>query len=250
MQAIRKTSTAHRHDAMTTTRRDFSALRKDHPVFFWGMLFLSLLLLSGAAIIAVRIPAYVEAKKELNERMTAEERATRDRLLASQARRSEMAVALFQREMRLKALQEKKLHLAIILEDSALELRHGPATLRRAKIQIGPDSTIRAPGGQTWRFVRPVGERTIAEKETSPDYVVPEWVYLGRGEPVPTEEARTVEGGLGRYVIRLNDGTEIYSKPKEGPLADEVKPAAFMASERDLVAIFDAVRKDAPVYIY
>lgn len=234
---------------MTTIRRDFSALRKDHPVFFWGMVFLTLLFLSGTVIVAARIPAYVQAEKELNERMTAQERATRDRLLASEARRSEMAVALFQREMRLKALQEKKVHLAIVLEDSVLELRHGPATLRRAKIQIGPDSTIQAPG-QTWRFVRPVGERTIAEKETSPDYVVPEWVYIGRGEPVPPEEARTVEGGLGRYVIRLNDGTEIYSKPKAGPLAEAVKPAAFMASERDLVAIFDAVRKDAPVYIY
>ncbi|MDQ3388824.1 MAG: hypothetical protein M3483_04900, partial [Gemmatimonadota bacterium] len=70
------------------------------------------------------------------------------------------------------------------------------------------------------------------------------------GEAVPSEEDRQVPGGLGRYVLRLNDGTVIYSEPESGPLQGTVKPASFMARASDLAAIFEAVRKDTPVYIY
>jgi hypothetical protein len=75
-------------------------------------------------------------------------------------------------------------------------------------------------------------------------------VYVSRGQPVPAENERKVKGGLGAYVIRLDDGTEIYSQPQAGPLAETVKPGAFMTRSRDLAAIFDAVGEDTPVYIY
>jgi hypothetical protein len=159
-------------------------------------------------------------------------------------------VAVLRRDLRIRSLEEKKRHLAIVLEDSVLELRHGRATLRRAKLTIGPDSTIRAADGRTWRLVRPVGERKIAERQNTPTYTIPEWVYVSRGQPVPAEGERRVRGGLGTYVIRLDDGTEIYSQPTAGPLAETVKPGAFMARARDLAAIFDAVGEDTPVYIY
>jgi hypothetical protein len=235
---------------MTEPRRGISRLRHEHPVFFWGTAALMALLLAATTVVASRVPQYRREAADLNQRMTAAERATRDRILQSQADRSEMAVALLRRELRVKGLQEKGLHLAVSTEDSTLSLRHGQATLRAVPVRIGPDSVIRAPDGRTWRFVRALGQRTVRGKEASPVYTVPEWVYVGRGEPVPPEEARRVKGALGRYVLRLDDGTEIYSEPESGPLAGGVKPAAFMVRERDLQAIFDAVREDTPVFIY
>lgn len=235
---------------MTEPRRGFTTFRREHPVFFWGVVTLVLLFTAATVAVALRIPDYEAEAAALNQRMTEAERATRDRLLESRARRSELAVALLKRELRIRALEEKGVHLAISLEDSTLSLRHGKMTLRAVPIQIGPDSVIRAPDGRTWRFVRALGERRVVEKEHAPTYTVPEWVYVGRDEPVPSEEERKVKGGLGRYVIRLDDGTEIYSEPKTGPLAGEVKPAAFMAGERDLLTIFDALRVDTPVFIY
>jgi len=52
-------------------------------------------------------------------------------------------------------------------------------------------------------------------------------------------------------VARLRDefGYRIV-EPEAGPLAEGVKPGDFVASERDLRAIFDAVTADMPVYIY
>lgn len=219
-------------------------------MFFWGTLVLAGLFVAAAAAIAARVPGYRAETSQFNQQLTAAQKATRDSLLSHQQKRTQLAVAVLRRDMRIRSLDNSKRHLAIILEDSMLELRQGRATLRQARLTIGPDSTVRAPDGRTWRLIRPVGERKIADRQTSPTYTVPEWVYVSRGQPVPAEAERRVEGGLGRYVIRLNDGTEIYSKPASGPLSETVKPGAFMAGAGDLGAIFDAVGEDTPVYIY
>lgn len=221
-----------------------------HPVFFWGMLTLIALFAGATAVVASRVPRYQQEMAELNARMTAQERATRDRVLQSKAERSELALALLQREVRIKQLEQKRVHLAINTQDSTLSLMHGPATLRRVRVVVGPDSVVRAPDGRTWRFVSAMGERTLTEKQRNPVYTVPEWVYISRGEPVPSEEERRVPGGLGSYVLVLSDGTEIYSEPQTGPLKGTAKPGAFMVRGRDLVAMFDALRVDTPVYIY
>ncbi len=235
---------------MTEPRKGFSRLRHEHPVFFWGMAALILLFVAATGVVAARVPRYQREAEEVNREMTVAERATRDRILQSRATRSEMAIALLRRELRIKDLQQKGLHLALSTEDSTLSLRHGRATLRSAKVQMGPDSVVRAPDGRTWRFVRALGERRIREKEASPVLTVPDWVYVSRGEPVPPEAERRVEGGLGAYVIRLDDGTEIYTQPEAGPFAQGVKPASFVVRRRDMGAIFDAVRVDTPVFIY
>jgi hypothetical protein len=235
---------------MNEPRDPRGGLRREHPVFFWGTLAVLALFVAGAAAVAYRVPKYRAETAAFNAQLTEAQKATRDSLLANRERRTQLAVAMLRRDMRIRSLETSQRHLAIILEDSALELRQGRATLRRAKIDVGPDSTIAGPDGQSWRLVRPVGERRIADRQRNPTYTIPEWVYVGRGEAVPPEEARRVAGGLGAYVIRLNDGTEIYSKPSSGPLADAVKPGAFMARGGDLGAIFDAVGKDTPVYIY
>jgi hypothetical protein len=235
---------------MNDPRNRRGGLRREHPVFFWGTLSLLALFLGAAAAVANRVPQYRAETAAFNAQLTEAQKATRDSLLANQQRRTELAVAMLRRDMRIRSLENSRRHLAIIVEDSVLELRQGRATLRRAEIDIGPDSTIAGPNGESWRLVRPLGERRIEERQRNPTYTIPEWVYVSRGEPVPPESERRVAGGLGAYVIRLNDGTEIYSKPARGPLAEEVKPGAFMARGGDLGAIFDAVGKDTPVYIY
>lgn len=235
---------------MTDERSSLRRLRDDHPVFFWGMTALALLLLILTTVVAIRIPQYAEQMEMMDEQLDETERATRDRILESQTRRAELALALLQREMRLKALQEKSIHLAIDTDESTLSLRHGAATLREIPLQIGRDSVINAPDGRSWRFVRGLGERHVADKELNPTVVIPEWVYIGSGRAAPPEAERTIEGGNGRYVIELDDGSQIYSRPEEGPLATAPKPGSFMADEEELRTIFEALGADTPVYIY
>lgn len=235
---------------MADIRSSLHRLRTDHPVFFWGMASIAALLLVLTLAVGIRIPQYASQMAMMDRELDEAARETRDGILDSQTRRSELALALLQREMRLKALEENEVHLAIDTGDSTLSLRHGSATLRTIPLHIGGDSVIEGADGRTWRFVRGLGERHLREKAQSPTVTIPEWVYIGRGEPVPPEQERTIEGGGGTYVLRLDDETEIYSRPTVGPLATGVKPGSFMAEEDDLEAIFEALRVETPVYIY
>lgn len=235
---------------MNELKQNLRTVRREHPVFFWGAFAVIVLLVSGATVLGTRAFLYHQEATSLTERLTEAEKATRDRLLDSRARRSELALALLQRELRLKSLEEDEVHLALSIDDSTLALRHGAATLREVPVQVGPDSVVAAPDGRTWRFVRALGERHLAEMRQGAEYVVPEWVYVARGEAVPDEAERRVAQGLGRYVLVLDDGTEIYSTPESGPFAESVKPASFEVAEADLQAIFEALKRDTPVYIY
>jgi hypothetical protein len=232
----------------TAPRR--TAFRGEHPLFFWGIVGLISFFVIAAASLGVRTYRYNRQAEEIASRMTAEQRRTRAELMVHQRKRTQLALAVLERDMRIRSLETRQRHLAIVLKDSVLELRQGRATLRRAKLSIGPDSIVRAPDGRSWRFVRGVGERHIATLQQNPTITIPDWVYVSRGQPVPPESQRHVAGGMGAYVITLDDGTEIYSQPREGPLKDAVIPAGFMAQARDLAAIFDAVKEDTPVYIY
>ena len=236
---------------MREFRGDVKKIRREHPIFFWGMAVFVLILGIGTLVMAIRVPAYRTQAASLDGSMSETERATRDRILNSRARRSELAIALLQRELRLEALEENSLHLAISVEDSTLTLRHGPATLRETKVAIGRDTTITGAEGRTWRLVRPLGERHVQEKLENSSYTIPEWIYVARGEPVPPESERTLEGGAGDYLLRLDDGTEIHTRPDTGPFATGARPAAFIVEqEEDMAAIFEAISTDTPVYIY
>lgn len=235
---------------MTESTHSFARLRRDHPAFFWGTLATILLLLVASAAVAARVPRYRRDAVLLDGQMDQRERAIRDRILDARSQRATLAIALLRREMRLRSLQQNRLHLAIDTAKSTLALRHGGATLREIHVGIGRDSVIRAPDGRTWRFVRPIGERRLASKEAGSDAPIPEWVYVSRDQPVPPEAERRLEDGNGHYILHLDDGTEIYSRPHAGPLAGGVKPGDFVASEKDLGAIFGAVGEDTPVYIF
>lgn len=235
---------------MKFDRSTLTRLKRDHPIFFWGTIATLALLIVATVAVAVRVPVYMSQARAIDARMSETERAMRDRILQSQARRSELAVALLRRELRLRSMEQDQIHLALSVEDSTLFLRHGAATLREVPVTIGPDSVITAPDGRTWRLIRALGERHVVDKQTSPSYTIPEWVYIGSGQPVPPESAREVDGALGRYVLKLDDGTLIYSEPETGPFTDAVIPGSFQVPEREMRVMFDAVRTDMPIYIY
>jgi hypothetical protein len=214
------------------------------------MVLLGLLFVAAAGIIAARVPEYQQQAARLDRGMTEQEKQTRDGILNSTVKRSELALALLQRELRMKELQQKGLHIAVDTQDSVLFLRHDNATLRRVPVRIGPDSTVTASDGRTWRMVRALGERHVEDKETDGIFATPEWIYVARGEAVPSREKRVDAGALGKYTLLLDDGTAIYTPPSGGPFTASVKPAAFLVAEADMQPIFDAVGKDTPVFIY
>jgi hypothetical protein len=97
----------------TAPRR--TGFRAEHPVFFWGTVALIALLVIGAAAVGARIPRYNHEADEIASRMTAEQRRTRAELMEHRQKRTQLAVAVLQRDMRIKSLQTRQRHLAIVL---------------------------------------------------------------------------------------------------------------------------------------
>lgn len=182
----------------------------------------------------------------LRASMTDLERKRTDEIVSQDESRMRVAIALIRRQARM----EGSLHLAVSVDSSAMYLEREGALLREMPVHVGPERRVGiAP--DTVHLVPPRGVRTIARVLTASDaWEVPEWVYIDRGLPVPTE--RTVRGSLGAGAILLEGGTILYSMPTEGPLSDSayVMPGAVRARAEDLQAILPNLSAGMRVYFY
>ena len=92
--------------------------------------------------------------------------------------------------------------------------------------------------------------RVAAVLDGSYPWEVPAWVYLHRGQPVPAH--RRLPGALGPIAVLLDDGTALYSRPEQGPLADPayVLPGGVRVLATDLLAIRENLAPGLPVYFH
>jgi hypothetical protein len=178
--------------------------------------------------------------------MTATERQRADGLLAAAESRDALAQAL----VRQQASTDRKLNLGVSLEKGTMDLQREGAELRAMRVQVGPEVTVgQAPGAR--KITPPLGLRRVAAVvDESYPWQVPAWVYAQRGQPVPA--SRRVPGALGRIAVLLDDGTVVYSRPSQGPLADDafVLPGGIRADAADLEAIRENLTPGLPVYFF
>jgi hypothetical protein len=177
--------------------------------------------------------------------LTEVERARADAIIAATANRTQLQVALVQRDAQL----EDDLNLAVSLEKSRLYLQREGALLREIPVRIGPEKSIGDSPGAV-KLAAPRGRFTIARVAGATHrWRAPDWLMTDRGQPAG---AREFEGGLGPVAIILNGGTVIYSDPATGPLQDPeyVMPGAVRASTADLQAIAEVLEAGMPVYFY
>jgi hypothetical protein len=178
--------------------------------------------------------------------MTAHERERADALVASQAGRAELEQALVAQQ----AAKEKGLNLSVSLDDGTMDLQREGAQLREVRVQIGPEVTVgQAPGAR--KITPPLGRRQVAAVvDGSYAWEVPDWVWSQRGQPVPA--SRRIAGALGEIAVLLDDGTVIYSRPKNGPLADDsyVLPGGIRAGADDLQALRPNLTPGIAVYFH
>jgi hypothetical protein len=105
------------------------------------------LLVGASAVVLARGRRYAQEAAYYNARLSGDERALRDRILEARSRHAALGLALLRRELRIRSAERRQLHLAISLDSGYLDLRHGPVTVRRARIQVGPDTVVRTPDG-------------------------------------------------------------------------------------------------------
>lgn len=201
------------------------------------------LLVADAALFYQR-SQYRRASASARGAMTALEKQRADALIESKEARTALMLALVQQQ----ASSEGRLNLSISLDDSSMDLQQDGSQLRAMHVEIGPELLVGKEPGAI-KVTPPLGKRQVARVvDASYVWQAPAWLYTARGQGVP--EDRGVRGGLGQLAVLLDDGTALYSRPREGPLADAsyVLPGAVRVDAADLSAIRENLVPGTPVF--
>lgn len=153
------------------------------------------------------------------------------------------------REQLVGSLKSENFYLSVDTRARKLRFYYGDTVLRETGITIGETKKLES-NGRRWTFIPVKGTFPIEAKIVDYAWTIPEWVYALNGHPAPAQRP-TVQGGLGRYVLFLNDGYVIHTPPVEGSPLEGAKPGSYMIDETTMRAIWPRIHKNkTQVYIY
>jgi len=178
--------------------------------------------------------------------MTQAEHRRVEAIAASEVNRLAIAAELARRQ----ALGDTELHLAVDTANGLLYLERQGARLREMRVRLGREAAVGMPPDVVI-LAPPLGKRSVARVvDGSYRWAVPDWVYVDRGLPVPSD--RQLPGALGPLAIFLDSGAVLYSRPAVGPLSDAsyVLPGSIRAEASDFEAIRDNLEPGMPVYFH
>jgi hypothetical protein len=180
----------------------------------------------------------------------AELNQVRDELSRMDVTKVQLERELAARMEYLKTVDSAQFYLSVDTAKKKLTLRLGKDVVREADIEVGEGRTVKS-GTKSWTFLPVKGAFTITDKKNNYGWVVSEWAYAMRGEPLPAVRAN-IPNGLGAYVLFLPDGYLIQSPPPAtSPLAGRPKPGSIMIPEADLAAMWPRITPgQTRVYIF
>lgn len=139
----------------------------------------------------------------------------------------------------------------ISLEEHRLYVLDGERVVWSAKIGTGTGDQLEG-AGQRWDFSTPRGGFRIQLKEYDPVWILPEWVFVERGEPVPPIDSpkRRVEGELGAAALYLTEEIAIHGTDRPELLGDDISHGCIRMSNEDVLRLYEELEVGAPVIIH
>jgi hypothetical protein len=187
--------------------------------------------------------------ERLRQGMTALERQRADAVVAADAERSRLLMALLRQQLWQQALGDGGLHLVVSVDSSYAALDRGRARLRQFPVEIGPDRRV-GVAPDTVRVVAPRGMRRV-ERVLSGTvrWEPPAWLWADRGLAPPAE---TAPGWAGPIAVVTTGGVLLYTLPAIGPLADHgyLLPGAIRIAAADMRALRESLKPGMAVYFY
>lgn len=207
----------------------------------------------GIAATLDRRQRYNEEIGRLRAAMTEVERERTDALLAEEAHRFDVSLALLRRQARL----DGRLHLAVDVEAGNLVLQRDGAVLRTVDVEFGSQAPDTVDGGEAGNVSNgglagslpvstPLGTRTVERVIPQGDaYPLPSWMLAGHAWLPP--DARLESG-----VIVLAGGQLFYAEPASGPLAPPapVLPGSARIPAEDFAAMRESITPGMTVYFH
>ena len=159
--------------------------------------------------------------------------------------------SLAKTEFRSSRAAEDSLYLVVDTHTNQLFVRRGDFLLRTCAAATGSNRLLTG-GGQRWFFSTPRGIMTVRDKRVDPVWIMPDWAFVEKGDPVPARGAkeRLVPGHLGEYALILGGGIMIHGTTDNGSLGRNVSHGCIRLGKEDLRYVYQMTDIGTRVYIF
>ena len=139
----------------------------------------------------------------------------------------------------------------ISLEHNRLELVQDGRVVWSARIGTGTGEVLEG-AGQRWDFSTPPGHYRVQLKERDPVWVLPDWYFVERDEPLPAWDApeRRLEDELGDAAVYLTEEIAIHGTDSPQLLGGAISHGCIRMSNEDVMRLYREVEVGTPVIIH
>jgi hypothetical protein len=142
-------------------------------------------------------------------------------------------------------------HVRISLEEHRLYVMDGERVAWSAVVGTGTGEILAGPD-EVWEFSTPRGAFRVQAKERDPVWILPDWVFVKRGERIPPLESplRRVDGMLGDAALYIAPEIAIHGTDEPELLGSDVSHGCIRMSNHDIRRLYDEMDIGTPVIIY
>jgi hypothetical protein len=142
-------------------------------------------------------------------------------------------------------------HVRISLEEHRLYVMDGERVVWSAVVGNGTGEILAGPD-EVWEFSTPRGAFRIQAMERDPVWILPDWVFVKRGERIPPDESplQRVEGMLGDAALYIAPEIAINGTDAPELLGTDVSHGCIRVANDDVRRLYEEMDIGTPVIIY
>jgi len=142
-------------------------------------------------------------------------------------------------------------YVVISLQEHRLYLMEGDRVIWSALVGTGRGTRLEG-AGQRWDFSTPRGMFRIQRKEKDPVWIVPDWAFVMRNEPIPPWDSprRREVGMLGTSALYMEEQIAIHGTNNPELLGQPVSAGCIRMTNEDVRRLYHEVEVGTPVIIY
>ena len=142
-------------------------------------------------------------------------------------------------------------YIVISLRENRLHLMEQERVIWSTSVGTGTGTRLEG-AGQKWDFSTPRGMFRIQRKEKNPVWIVPDWAFVERGEPIPPIDSpkRREPGMLGTTAMYLGEGIAVHGTNRPELLGQNVSHGCIRMTNEAARQLYHEVEVGTPVIIY
>jgi hypothetical protein len=142
-------------------------------------------------------------------------------------------------------------YVVISLDEHRLSVMEGAWVIWSTAVGTGTGTRLEG-AGQKWDFSTPRGMFRVQAKEKDPVWIVPEWAFIERKQPIPPIDSpkRREVGMLGTSAIYLEEDIAVHGTNHPELLGQNVSHGCIRMTNEAARRLYHEVEIGTPVIIY